>query len=92
MDITNNKRGFRYEVALPDGEFAYLEYRWLKGNMVLMRTLVPAAARKTGIGSALVKHVLDHARAAGLKVVVYCGFADKYIQTHPEYADLKAVG
>lgn len=90
MEITNNKRAFRYETIMPDGEPAYLEYRWLKGNMVLMRTLVPPSARKAGVGSALVKHVLDHVRSAGLKVVVYCGFAEKYIQNHPEYADLKA--
>ena len=90
MEITNNKRQFQYEIALPDGEIATLEYRWLKGNMVLMRTLVPVSGRRQGIGAALVKHALDHARSHGLKVVVYCGFATKYIAEHPEYRDLVA--
>ena len=88
MEITNNKRQFQYEIALPDGEIAFLEYRWLKGNMVLMRTLVPASARKQGMGAALVKHALDHARSHSLKVVVYCAFATRFIAQHPEYGDL----
>ena len=90
MEITNNKRQFQYEIALPDGEIAFLEYRWLKGNMVLMRTLVPASARKQGMGAALVKHALDHARSHGLKVVVYCAFVSKFIKEHEEYQDLVA--
>ena len=42
MEVTNNKKEFRFEILLPDGEIAKLEYRWLKGSMVLMHTLVPA--------------------------------------------------
>lgn len=89
MEIINNKRAFRYEVELPGEDPAFLEYRWLKGRMVLMRTLVPPAARGKGIGSVLVKHVLDQAASANLKIIVYCGFVDKYIAQHSGYKALK---
>ena len=64
------------------------EYRWLKGSMVLMHTLVPASERRKGIGSLLAKYVLEHARAHHLKVIVYCPFVDLYLKKHPEYNDL----
>lgn len=88
MDVVNNKKQFRFEILFPDGEYATLEYRWLKGSMVLMHTVVPPAARGKGVGDVLVKYVLEHARAHHLKVIVYCPFAEKYMQTHPEYNDL----
>ena len=88
MDIQNNKKQFRFEILLPDGEYATLEYRWLKGSMVLMHTLVPVSARGKGIGNILVKYVLDYARSQNLKLVIYCPFVTKYMQSHPEYNDL----
>jgi uncharacterized protein len=88
MEIINNKRLFRFEAALPGGEIATLEYRWLKGNMVLMHTLVPASGRGKGAGSILVKFVLDYIRGNHLKMIVYCPFVTKYIKDHPEYAEL----
>ena len=88
MEVVNNKRLSRFEIALPDGEFATLEYRWLKGSMVLMHTLVPVSGRHKGVGAAIVKYVLEYVRAHGLTVIVYCPFVTKYIQEHPEYNDL----
>lgn len=86
--VTNNKRAFKFEISLPDGEFAFIEYRWKKGDMVLMRTLVPANMRGKGIGAYLVKYVLDYARSNDLKVIIYCPFITKYLESHPEYNDL----
>jgi len=90
MNITNNKRMFRFEALLPDGEIASLEYRWLKGSMVLMHTMIPAAARGSGIGAQLVAHVLEHARAHNLKIIVYCSYVQHYIDSHTGYTDLLA--
>lgn len=86
--VTNNKRVFKFEISLPNDEIAFIEYRWLKSNMVLMRTLVPASMRGKGLGSYLAKYVLDYARSHNLKIVVYCAFIAKYIENHPEYNDL----
>ncbi len=65
-----------------------MEYRWLRGSMVIMHTLVPVSERGKGIGDKLAQHVLDHARAHNLKVIVYCPFVTMYIKKHPEYQDL----
>ena len=85
MEIINNKKNFRFEAPLPDGEVATLEYRWLRGSMVLMHTLVPVAARGKGVAAALVKYVLDYIRENGLKMIVYCPYVTKYLEKHPEY-------
>lgn len=86
--VANNKRAFKFEISFPNGETAFIEYRWQKGNMVLMRTLVPTDMRGKGIGAYLVKFVLDYVRANDLKVIIYCPFITKYLEGHPEYNDL----
>ncbi len=88
MEVINNKKEFRFEMTLPGGDIAKLEYRWLKGSMVLMHTLVPATNRLKGVGSELVKYVLDYVCANHLKIVIYCPFVAKYVKDHPEYDDL----
>jgi predicted GNAT family acetyltransferase len=88
VEITNNKKLYRFEAQMPDGEFAVVDYRWLKGNMVIMHTLVPASGRGKGVGSDLVKYVLDYLREHNLKAIIYCPFASKYVSTHPEYNDV----
>jgi predicted GNAT family acetyltransferase len=88
MEITNNKMEFRFELQLPDGEIAKIEYRWLKGSMVLMHTFVPLPGRGKGVASKLIKYVLEYAREHHLKIIVYCPFVTKYMETNPEYNDL----
>jgi predicted GNAT family acetyltransferase len=49
---------------------------------------VPAALNGKGIGSALVRGLLDLARAQKLTVKPLCPFVAGYIAKYPEYADL----
>ena len=56
----------------------------------LRSTVVDPAHGGRGIGSALVRTVLDHSRENGLHVVATCWFVRGWIQRHPEYADLLA--
>lgn len=86
ITVTNNKKLFRFEAQLPDGEYITLDYRWLKGSMVLMHTLVPAAARGTGLGGEFVRQVLDYVKEQNLEIIVYCSFVAKYIAEHPQGA------
>ena len=88
MQVINNKKLFRFEIALPEGEYATLEYRWLKGRIVLMHTIVPAPARGKGVGGELVKFVMEHIREQGLKIIVYCPFVAAWLKTHKGYDDL----
>ena len=55
-----------------------------------MHTEVPPALEGRGIGSALVRGMLEAIRARGLKVVVKCPFVATYMGKHPEFNDLIA--
>lgn len=88
MEAVNNKKLSRFEIQLPNGEFAILEYRWLKGAMVLMHTMVPVAARGQGLADKIAKYALEYVREQNLKIIVYCPFVTKYMEKHPEYNDL----
>jgi len=88
MHITNNKQTSTFEGQLPGGELATMQYRWLKGSMVLMHTIIPPEHRGHGYGDVLTRYVLDHIRAHHLKVIVYCPFVQKYMDKHPEDNDL----
>jgi len=90
MEVSNNKSKFQFEIEMPDGEFSILQYRWLKGSIVLMHTIVPVSARGKGVGAFLVDYVLNHIRQQGLKMIVYCPYVAKYLTSHPEYNDLVA--
>ncbi len=92
MEIVNNKRLFRFELNGAGDEPATLEYRWLKGAMVLMRTWVPMDLRKKGLGRLLVQQVLEYAKRENLKIIVYCPFIEKYIKEHREYEVLLEEG
>jgi predicted GNAT family acetyltransferase len=72
-----------------DGHVAFSNYRRDGGILTVLHTEVPAALNGRGIGSALVRGVLDLARAQGLKVRPLCPFVAAYIAKHPEYADLR---
>ena len=89
MQITDNPAHHRFEVSL-DGRTAFASYR-RDGNVLLVyHTEVPREFEGRGIGSALVKGVLDIAREQGLKVKPFCSFVAAYMQRHPETADLRA--
>jgi hypothetical protein len=54
-----------------------------------IHTEVPKALAGKGIGSRLARHVLEAARAEGLKVVPVCPFIAAWMKRHPEYDDLR---
>jgi predicted GNAT family acetyltransferase len=88
--IVNNKRGFAFELSVPEAGTASLTYRWLKGDMLLMQTTVPPALQNTPAPYALIDYVLQHAAHHGLRIRVYCPLVTKYMQQHPEYAGILA--
>jgi predicted GNAT family acetyltransferase len=85
--IRNNPGQQRYELDLGD-EMAVAYYRLTPGLITFTHTEVPVALWGQGIGSRLVRGVLDAARARGLKVVPKCPFISAFIAKHPEFGDL----
>jgi predicted GNAT family acetyltransferase len=86
-DIIDNKAQHRFELDV-DGHLATEHYRRNGKVIVLVHTEVPPELSGKGVGSTLVKRVLDLVRAEGLKVVAQCPFVKGWIGKHPEYADL----
>jgi predicted GNAT family acetyltransferase len=86
-NVRDNDRLHRFELDA-DGHIAFSEYQRSDGALTIMHTEVPKELEGRGIGSSLIRGVLDTARAEGLKVKPRCPFAKAYIERHPEYADL----
>ena len=89
-EVKDNPAMGRFEIA-GGGAVAFVEYeRTGGGRIALLHTEVPEASSGQGVGSKLVRGVLDAVRAEGLKVVPRCEFVAAYIERHPEYRDLLA--
>ena len=88
--ITDNASERRYEAHL-DGRLAgWVDYGRVKTRLVALHTEVPAEFGGRGIASALVRRVLDDARAAGQTVTPRCPLFARHFERHPEDADLLA--
>ncbi len=89
-DISDNVAERRYEARI-DGEVAgWVEYGRVQGRIVALHTEVLPEFGGRGIASALVRRVLDDARAANVKVTPRCPFFVAHFERHPEDADLVA--
>ena len=80
----------RFEVLLGDRVVGLASYHVDGGTMTLPHTEVDPSVGGRGIGTALVKAVLEAARERGLHVLPYCSFVRRYIAQHPETVDLVA--
>ena len=87
--VSNNPEKFRFEVV-SGSQVSKLEYRLGRDRIALVHTEVPDELQGQGIGSALVKTALNHAREKNLKVLPYCPFVAAYVERHPEYQDIVA--
>jgi predicted GNAT family acetyltransferase len=86
-EIIHNGDAQRWELHVGD-RVAVASYRRRKDTLFFISTEVPRELEGQGIGSRLVKTVLDDAREKHLAVVPYCSFVAAYIRRHPEYSDL----
>ena len=87
-NVRDNTERHRFELDA-DGHVAYSNYSRAGNVLTILHTEVPKELEGHGVGSTLIRGVLDIARAQGLKVVPICPFAKAYIERHPEYADLR---
>jgi uncharacterized protein len=88
--ITDNRAEKRYEARI-DGELAgWVDYGRVQNRLVALHTEVLPAFEGRGIASALVRHVLAAARAAGDTITPRCPFFARHFERHPEDRDLLA--
>lgn len=89
-EVKDNPAASRFEMAI-GGDVAFVEYeRTGGGRIALLHTEVPEALSGQGIGSKLVRGVLDRLRTDGMKAVARCEFVAAYVGRHPGYRDLLA--
>lgn len=84
LEIVNNTEKLRFEAKLGE-EFAIIEYRWYKGDIVFMHTFVPEAGQGKGIAGKMAKFAMDYVRDNNLKMKLYCPYMISYVERKPEY-------
>lgn len=79
----------RYVVTI-NGYEAELTYSKLdnNGNVIADHVGVPDELGGRGVGSALVRYLVDDARASGFKVIPQCPFVKALYTRHPEWVDV----
>ncbi len=88
-NVRDNADRHRFELEL-DGRIALSQYRREGDTLTILHTEVPKEHSGKGVGSALVRGLLDIARAQGMKVLPKCPFVAGYMDKHAaEYADLR---
>lgn len=87
VDVRRNEAEEQFEVAL-GSDRAVLTYAEQNGKLYVLHTEVPEAMEGHGIGGALVRAAMDHAREKGVKVVPFCPFAKAWLNRHHDYDEM----
>ena len=83
----------RYRLEDDGQEVAYCEVDPVgTGSILIKHTEVDPRFEGKGYGSAILKGILEKARADGKDVIPACPFAAAYIRRHKEYQDLVKPG
>jgi predicted GNAT family acetyltransferase len=82
--VTHDAGSRRFVAETDDGP-AVLAYEPAgPGVLDVQHTVVPEGVRGEGVGDALVRAVVAHARAEGLRLVPTCPYVDAWRRRHPE--------
>lgn len=90
LKVTDNPDAQRYELFVNGTRAGFTDYRLLPGRIVFRHTEVSPEFQGRGLAAHLAAAELDDARARGLMVTPVCPYVARYIEEHPEYADLVA--
>lgn len=87
--VTDNTALSRYEITV-DGELAgYSEYVDHPDRRVVTHTVTLPEFEGRGVGTALLRGVLDDIRSRGIRVVPSCPFLRAFLERHKgEYDDV----
>jgi len=89
LSISENSSKKRFEAEV-EGMTAFVEYIRAKDAVYLTHTEVPPGLEGKGVGSGLVKAVLETLEAEGARIAPLCPFVAVYIKRHPEWKRLLA--
>lgn len=89
--LTDNKEANQYEFHI-DGFTPKIEYIKAKNQIYLTHTEVPKELEGKGVGTVLVKQVLEDIEQQNLTLVPLCPFVAMYLKRHPEWKKLVLKG
>lgn len=85
--IRHDTASSRFEMDIGNTT-ALIEYVRAGGRVTFIHTFVPPELRGQGLAEQMVRAALAWARSEKLKVVPQCTYTARFIERHPEYADL----
>jgi uncharacterized protein len=78
----------RYEARVGQELAGFADYHRQPGLVTVLHTEIDPAFEGRGVGSTLVRGLLDDIRRQEAKVLPVCPFVTSFLQRHPEYRDL----
>jgi hypothetical protein len=88
LEVVDNPARSRYELRDDGHLVGFTEYHERDGALVFPHTVITQPKRRAGYGGTLVRAALDDVRAKGRRIVAECPFVARFVDEHPEYADL----
>jgi predicted GNAT family acetyltransferase len=86
--VRDNPEQNRYEAFVGGALAGSAEYHAQPGLITVLHTETDPAFGGRGVGSALVRELLEDIRRRDAKVHPVCPFARAFLERHREYADL----
>ena len=86
--VRNERERNRYEAHVGREVAGFADYHRQPGLVTVLHTEIAPQFEGQGVGSALVREMLDDIRRSEARVLAVCPFVKAYLQRHPEYADL----
>ena len=89
IPIIHNTSLQRFESQIGENPLAYVTYKNEGNRVVFDHTFVPEELRGEGVAAALVEAALREAKAQHWRIEARCSYVARYLQRHPEFADLQ---
>ena len=87
--VTDNPQLHRFDLTVDGAVAGFADYHDYGNRRTFTHTEIDDAYEGQGLGSKLVRHVLDDARERNLEVIPVCPFVREYIARHLDrYVDL----
>lgn len=91
VTVTRNAERTRFEARVDGAEAGVITYEIADGIIDLQHTIVEDEFEGQGVGSALARESFEAIKADGdLRIRPTCSFLSRWVERHPEYADLLA--
>jgi predicted GNAT family acetyltransferase len=91
VEIVDVPDANRYEARVGGTVAGWVDYKRIRDRLVALHTEVEPAFGGQGIASALVRRVIDDARAGGISITPRCPFFVAHFERHPEDRDIVAM-